>query len=312
MQSGNQAKLNRVAIMSLNFDAILKTGVGPPPDPARTLDVMDLPQMAADRFGVHRLELQHSHFLSTEAGYLQELRDRIAKAKSQLIQINLEFQGSNVSAGGFSARAQAIDLTKQWIEHAEALGCPRVLVNQGSLVPEVRQHAIDALKILADYGKAHKVAVTVENRDNGVVAPAPPPPPTAPTPPTPAPGAAADPAAGRGRQGGGGGRGNAGPPPPPATWQVVVEVIKAAGIGATPNIGNFPNETERAAGLRALYPLASGTSHCTSEPEKYSLANAIKISKDVGYKGLYSIQSSGGTDPHAATKLILDELVKNL
>ena len=307
MQSANQAKLNRIAVMSLTFDKILKTGMGPPPDPARTLDIMDLPQMVADRIGIHRLELQHSHFLSTEAAYLKDLRDRIAKARSQLVQINLEFGGSNVSAGGFSARAQAIDLTKQWIEHAEALGCSRVMINQGSLAAEVRPNAIEALKILADYGKAHKVAVSVENRDNGVVPP--PPPPVAP-PPTAPPG---DPsAAGRGRGGGGGGRGAAGPPPPPATWQVVVEVIKAAGIAATPNIGNFPNETERDAGLRALYPLSPGTCHCPSDPQKYSLANALKISKDVGYKGLFSIQADSPSDPYAAAKAILDELLKNI
>jgi hypothetical protein len=304
MQTANQAKLGRIAILSLSFDGMLKTGVGAPPDPARTLDVMDLPQMIADRYGIHQVELQHAHFLSAEAAYLKDLRGRIAKAKSQLVQINMDFGGSNVSATGFSARAQGIDLAKQWIDHAEALGCPRVLVNQGSLVAEVRPKAIEGLKILADYGKAHKVTVTVENRDNGVASPAPAPPPPPAAPP-------ADPAAaGRGR--GGGGRGQGAPPPPPATWQVVVEVIKAVGISATPNIGNFPNETERAAGLRALFPLSGGTCHCTNDPAKYSLADAIKISKDVGYKGLYSIQAVGGADPHAATKLLLDELLKSL
>src|SRR6185437_10708785 len=34
--------------------------------------------------------------------------------------------------------------------------------------------------------------------------------------------------------------------PPGATWEVVVEVIKAAGIYANPDTGNFPDEEARA------------------------------------------------------------------
>ena len=38
------------------------------------------------------------------------------------------------------------------------LGCPRVMVNQGTLAPEVRQAAIDTLKTMNAYGKAKKVS----------------------------------------------------------------------------------------------------------------------------------------------------------
>src|SRR5206468_5062915 len=107
-------------------------------------------------------------------------------------------------------------LVKIWIDHAEALGCPRVMINPGSLAPEVRESAIDALKILAEYGKAHKVSVTLENRVDAMPAASPVPPPAA--------------AAAAGAAGGGGGQGRgraATAPAPPATWQVLVEVIKA-------------------------------------------------------------------------------------
>ena len=53
------------------------------------------------------------------------------------------------------------------------------MVNQGSLAPEVRQNAIEALKILGEYGKARKVLVTLENRDTGAAPPAPSPSPAA-------------------------------------------------------------------------------------------------------------------------------------
>jgi hypothetical protein len=68
-------------------------------------------------------------------------------------------------------------------------------------------------------------------------------------------------------------------------------------------------EDRRAAGRR---PNARhhGSSACHYDPEKYNFANAIRISKEVGYKGLFSIEtaSNDGPDPHAATKTILDEL----
>src|SRR5712692_11430673 len=93
-QARNDAKLTRVAIMSLCFNSILKNP-SQPENPSRTLEVMDLGQMLADRYGVHNVEMQHSHFPSTEPAYLKEFRDRLAKTKSQVTNINLEFGPQN-------------------------------------------------------------------------------------------------------------------------------------------------------------------------------------------------------------------------
>jgi len=60
----NQAKLDRLALMTLSFNTVLKNPAHPD-DPARTLDILDAPQMIADRFGIHHVEFQHSHFAST-------------------------------------------------------------------------------------------------------------------------------------------------------------------------------------------------------------------------------------------------------
>src|SRR5262245_43423627 len=70
----DEAKLTRVAIMSLCFNSILKNA-SQPTDPARTLDIMNIGEMLADRYGVHNVEMQHAHFPSTETAYLKELRD---------------------------------------------------------------------------------------------------------------------------------------------------------------------------------------------------------------------------------------------
>ena len=91
-------------------------------------------------------------------------------------------------------------------------------------------------------------------------------------------------------------------------------MLKATGAYANPDIGNFPDEASRAAGLRVMYPLSSGSSHAHYAPERYSETAAIQISKEVGYKGLYSVEASrnNGPDPYAAVQTIVEELLKDI
>jgi sugar phosphate isomerase/epimerase len=292
-QRPNQDKLDRIAIMSLCFSTILKTDAHPN-DPKRTLDILDLPDMYAERYGVHHVELQHSHFRSTEPHYLEEFRRRLNKAKSRMNQINLEFGPLNISSADPVLLLETIDLSKRWIDHAAMVGCQRVMVNQGTLALDVRQSAIATLQTINAYAKVKKVFVTMENRGGGQ----------------------ARTATGTGATTGGASNGSevVVSRPTSPNWDTVVEVIQAAGIWANPDVGNFPNEASRAAGLRAMYPLSSGSSHCHYDPERYSEATAIRISKEVGYKGLFSIEATAnnGPDPYAAVQTILDELIRDI
>jgi sugar phosphate isomerase/epimerase len=262
-QGPDKAKLDRIAVMSLCFGPLL-TGTVRPAKPGATLDVMDLAGMVAERYGIHRVEFQHSDFASTEAGYLQEFRSRMTKANSQMNQINLEFDNLNVSTPDPALRLETIDLTKSWIDHAVALGCPRVMVNQGNLPPEVRQSAIETLKTINAYGKAKNVSVTMEPRN--------------------------------------------------APWEVVVETIKASGIGANPDCANFPDKESRKAGLTAMYRMTAGSSHLSHVPEKFDTAEAVKIAKEVGYKGVFAIEISSGNnpDPYAPVQAVLDIVLANM
>src|SRR5205814_2834428 len=118
-QTRDPARLARVAIMSLSFNSILKTPNQS--DAARTLDVMDLGEMFADRYGVHHVEMQHAHFPSTETAWLTDFRSRLARTKSQVTNINLEFGPQNISAADPELRRQAVDRTRQWIDYAVVL-----------------------------------------------------------------------------------------------------------------------------------------------------------------------------------------------
>src|SRR5262249_20355179 len=176
------SKLARVAIMSLSFNSILKipnqSGNG-----ARTLEVMDLGEMYADTYGVHNVEMQHAHLLSTETGWLKDFRTRLAKTRSQVTNINLEFGPQNISAPDAELRQQAVDRTRQWIDYAVVLGCSRIMVNQGTPTDENKTLAIAALKAMSEYGKSKSVKIAMENRGGGGgrvgTAPAPPPNPPA-------------------------------------------------------------------------------------------------------------------------------------
>ena len=220
--------------------------------------------MVAERYGIHRVEFQHTDFPSAETAYLQEFRSRLKKANSQVNQINLDFANLNVSSPDAVIRLETIDLTKRWIDCAAALECPRVMVSHGGLAAEVRQSAVAALKTINAYGKAKSVSVTMD--------------------------------------------------PGTAPLEVAVEVIRAAGISASPDCGNFADKPARAAALPVLYGMTAGSSRVQHVPAKFDTAEAIKVANAAGYKGVFSIETSSRNvaDPHAPVRAILDILLANI
>jgi hypothetical protein len=308
------AKLARIAIMSLSFQPILKNAnqefsdaTRPPGNyPARTLDLMDLGEVYADKWGVHNVELQHAHLISTEEAWLKDFKARLAKTKSQVTNINLEFGPMSISAPQWGQRVQAIDLTKQWIDHAVTLGSPRVMVNQGQPTQENNQVTIETLKAMGDYGKSKGVKVGMENRGSGA-------PPATPTL--------------VGREGA---PASTAPPPPPATapsgppaHELLVEIIKAAGTYTNCDMGNFPDQTMQHSGIRLMLPLTDGNTHIKMNTQRYDLPAALKLASELKYTGLFSIEANAnlnanpnspnmGPDPYENVQKIYDVLMANI
>jgi hypothetical protein len=280
-----QSALDRIAIMTLNFQRLL-TLPDLPHEPERTLELFDVPEMIADKYGVHKIEFQHYHIPSTEPSFLKDLRAQIEKRKSRMTQINLEFGQLNMSAPELRNRLMAIDLTKMWVDHAVMLGAERVMINQGQPSPENKSYGIPALKAMADYGRSKGIIVSVETR------------------------------------GGGGGRGRgtaadtAAPPPPPpppgpVVWTLLAEIIKGAGAYANVDVGgaNAANQEELHACLRTMFPMTAGSMH-TRVNARWDLATAIRfLESELGYKGLYTIEASNG---HEGTQQIYDVVVATL
>lgn len=158
-----QLKTDRLAIMVYSFVRVLKLP-GRPSSPERTLEVFDVPEMFADRYKVHNVEMQHNYFESTEASFFKAFLARLAKTKSRVSNINLELGNMNIAAADPALRAQAVDLTKAWIDHAVLLGSPRVMINQGKLTQDNKAAAIEALTHMTAYGKTKKIMVGAEPR----------------------------------------------------------------------------------------------------------------------------------------------------
>ena len=286
-----QAKLDRISIMTLNFQAQLKVP-DTQPSPERTLELFDLPAMIADTYGVHKVEFQHYHIASTEPAYLKDLRAAIEKAKSRMTQINVEFGADlTFSVPSQRYRTMTIDLTKRWVDHAVALGAQRVMVNQGTLTTVNKEWAIPTLKLMADYGKAKNIIVSVETRGGG--------------------------GGGRGR---GAGAAGAPPPPPPPPGlpdtsrgrnELLAEVIKSAGSSSNVDVGGAAaaNQQELHDCIRMMFPFTAGSMH-TRVNANWDLATCIRfMEKELGWKGLYTIETGQG---HTGTKEIFDVVVATL
>ncbi len=262
--AATRAKLNRISVMTNDFDALQpeiwdrSKEVAP-----KELDVMDLPDAVADHLHLHNLEVCNINLLSMEPAYIRKFKQRLAKAKSKVVDFVVELDPPETRYRGHispcspdpAIRAQAIEMTKKWIDIAAVLGSPSIMPNQG--VPYLTEDltpAIEGLKALVDYGKSKNVVVILEPR---------------------------------GRM----------------PLDQMVTLLKASGAYANPQIG-----TE--AGLRLLYPLARTVQHVTLSP-RFDIANTIRIAKEVGFKGWYSIET-GGPDPWASTQKVVDALVQNL
>jgi hypothetical protein len=304
----DRSKLDRIAIMTLNFQSILKV-----PDvednPNRTLELFDIAEMIADKYGVHKVEFQHYHIPSVEPPYLKELRSHIEKSKSRMTQINLEFSGLTMSAPRQRDRLMAIDLTRMWIDHAVMLGAQRVMINQGSqggtapVMPthENKVYGIPTLKAMADYGRSKGIIVSVETRgagggNRGAGAGRGPAPTPSATTPAPAATTAAPPAPAM---------------PQPEVWALLAEILKGAGAYANVDVGGAgaANQEELHQCLKMLFPYTAGSMH-TRVNTRWDLATAIKfLEHDLGYKGLYTIEASNG---HEGTQAIYDVVVATL
>lgn len=267
------SKLDRICVLSWSFrNLFARTRDKGVAAPAKDFDILDFPEMIADRYHVHNVEVQSMYFASTEQSYLLEFDKRLKRTKSRLIDIPLEFDDEpgvtpTISSPDPKLRQRALDLSLQWIDTAAKLGSRAVMPNQGNINAADPSLTINALRKLKAHADSRGISVILENRGN-----------------------------------------SAGRP------EVLARIIKASGIYANPDFGNFPDKQTCENGLRTLFPLADGLCHARLNEGKLDLGTCIQISRDAGFKGIYSIETEThhGTDSYRAVQDILDALMQYL
>ena len=79
----------------------------------------------------------------------------------------------------------------------------------------------------------------------------------------------------------------------------LVEVMKASGTYANPDIGNFPDEETRERGLRLMYPLAVTVSHVKLNPARFDPTLPVNVTKLAIVEQLVELvgQGAAGAEP---------------
>jgi sugar phosphate isomerase/epimerase len=248
------------------------------PAPEKPLDLLDFPEMVADRYEVHEVEFVAPHFTATSASYRQELKSRLQKAHSHLANICVDIDelelGGGLSDPDPKLRERIITACSKWIDIAGELGVGSVRCDPGKINSADLSPTVASYRKLSDYGASKAVAVIVENH------------------------------------------GGVGSEHPEELVRIFREV-GGNFFGALPDFGNFPNQETRERGLQLLFPYARTVCHAKASRRREQMDEAqfvsrcVAIAKQAGFRGVYSIEY-GGPDPYGGVQHIIDLLMQSV
>jgi sugar phosphate isomerase/epimerase len=232
------------------------------------MDVRDFPEMVADRYHIHNVEIILPHFRSADPSLIRDFKVRLDKAHSRLVNVPLDvaalWNKPAISSTDPAERDAALAMYRRGIDIAHDLGSPSVRCDPGMVNLEDPALTIDAYRQLAAYAGANGIKVVVEN--HGEISKNP---------------------------------------------DLLVRILKAAGVGALPDFGNFPDQQTREYGLRALFPLAGAVAHAKLR-EGQDFARCMRIARESDFKGVFSTEAGGRGDPYVEVQEIVDAVVENL
>jgi hypothetical protein len=246
------------------------------------LDLRKFPELVADKFHVHNLELCSVHFAATEPSYLSDLKANLAKAHARVINMPVDYphdwDGKGLCDPDEKQWRWEIAERKKWIDIAAQLGAKSIRPNPGGTARMTDlSRPIAAYKELGEYGKSKGMKVIIENHGN---------------------------VAGKAEN-----------------IAAIIKGAGPEWVGALPDFGNWA-EDARYRGLEMLFPYASTVCHARYETPAgaemngklvtFDFARCMQISKAAGFKGVYSAELASPGDPYVGTQKIIDELLKYL
>jgi sugar phosphate isomerase/epimerase len=269
--AATRGKLDRISLMTNAFDSILPEIWDRSKDVApKGLDMMDLPDAVADRLHLHGLEVCNINLLSMEPSYIRQFKARLDRAKSKVVNLIAEIDPPETRYRGVVSPCSSDPAMR-----AKAVEITKQWIDIAATLecPSVmiNQGRDELRENLEPIIEALKALAAYGKQKNIVIL-----------------------MENRGR----------------ATPEALVNLMKASGTFANPDIGNFPNEEVRERGLRLMYPLARTVSHVKMN-DRFDFAKAIRISKEMGFRGWYSIETDG-PDPWGSVQKVIDALLENL
>ncbi len=216
----------------------------------------DFPQFLADHFNIHNVEFLPQHFVDTDPASIDKVKAGLKKAKSRCCNL----MGVELSGGVFTKtgdRQAAVKDAERWAGVAVALGSPSITVAlTGEGTPDA-QTAADNLRPVVEIAHRRGIKVLFHNDDLQH-----------------------------------------------ESAEILVSVIRQLGRGLTgtcPDFGNFATKSAAfaLAQLRMLAPYASNICHSKdgiAEKGKFyedDFAASMKVMRDTGFKGLYSLEFEG-------------------
>jgi sugar phosphate isomerase/epimerase len=250
-----------------------------PPLTDKPWDLLDYPEMIADLYHIHEMEMVAPHFASIEPSYIQEVKSRLERAHSHLVNIPVDIQelemGAGLSDPDTKLTEKIIAACKKWIDVAHDLGAKSVRCDPGKINTADLKPTVASYKALAAYGAPKGIFVVIENH---------------------------------------GGVGSEHPEELVDLFQAV-----GKNCGALPDFGNFPDQATRQKGLKLLFPFAQAVCHAKGlkfddqgNETMFDFPQCVNTSKSAGFQGVYSIEFEGESDPRAGVQHVIDELRRSL
>lgn len=278
-QTHNQ-KAARIGISTWSFHNLFTAthDKDAPPISGKPMDARDFPDMIADRYHVHQMEIVAPH-ISPEPSYLRDLKARLDRAHSHVVNIPVDidelWQAGGLSDPDAKVREKAISACTKWIDIARELGARSVRCDPGKINTADLSPTVSSYKALASHGASKGIFVIIENH------------------------------------------GGVGSEHPEELVELFKAVGKNCGalpdFGNFPDEATRQKGLKLLFPYGHTVCHAKGLKFDDKGNETmFDFAQCVQTSKAVGFKGVYSIEYEGEGDPYVGVQHVVDELLRYL
>jgi sugar phosphate isomerase/epimerase len=243
------------------------------------LELKDFPAQVVAKFQVRRVELWSGHFRSFEAQYLREVLAATKNANAMIVNIAVDCDHSYYDRKA-SERKEAIEACCKWIDVASAIDCPSIrtsIAHPEDSHPDAARIA-ESLAPIVEYAVGKGIVVNLEN--DSLIS------------------------------------------EDPFFLSKVIQTLNSPWLRALPDFANTLLSARAAyayKGLQTMFRHAYNMCHVKELENddngklfRADLGRTMKIAKDSGYKGYFSIEWSSTDDPYAGTAALIQKIVRYL